>query len=547
MTSLNIDPLSNFFFSFFPPHVSFFVPFLFLLRNLTMAGETPPPQKDETLRQKGTENFSRWTILSVTTLSSFMAALDTNIVTIALPQISKDLLSGVSLLGWVITGYILANASFLLQSGKVGDFYGRKKIYLLGFGLFGGASALCGLSQNIVELIGFRLVQGGAASMLAATTVPLIFESFPPSERGAAVGVNSTAWAVGAITGPVVGGFLVAVDWRLIFYINVPIAFVAILVGSKNIPNRSRENMSWERARVLSPDVTHNKDSNKNERFERINIPNAALLAAAIGFAIASLTFFDLFFALISLVALVALVALEKESSNPLIDIELRNNKPFVFGTVSLGILQIAYLGIPFVMSFYFQSVESFSAIRTGLFIAPLSVALVLSNPLAGRLFDRLKWPALLGIVGALVDGFSTLALSRAISSGQSPVWYIDLLLVIVGFGGGFVWTPMISGILRTVNPRKRGVANGTAFTLINVGFAASIAIVIAISASSLPSTIISQIYLGNLGNLTKAQSLLFNQGLSRSLEALGLVNFIGIIPALLSLREQVKRREAPD
>ncbi len=109
------------------------------------------------------------------------------------------------------------------------------------------------------------------------------------------------------------------------------------------------------------------------------------------------------------------------------------------------------------------------------------------------------------------------------------------------------MWTPMISGILRTVNPRKRGVANGTAFTLINVGFAASIAIVIAISASSLPSTIISQIYLGNLGNLTKAQSLLFNQGLSRSLEALGLVNFIGIIPALLSLREQVKRREAPD
>jgi MFS family permease len=126
-----------------------------------------------------------------------MSALDSNIVTIALPNISKDLSAGYSLLGWVLAGYVLAVAALVLQSGKLGDNYGKKRIYLLGFAAFGIASALCGLSANVYQLIAFRIIQGGGASVMLATGIPLIFASFPPAERGSAVGINSVAWAVG--------------------------------------------------------------------------------------------------------------------------------------------------------------------------------------------------------------------------------------------------------------------------------------------------------------------------------------------------------------
>ena len=139
----------------------------------------------------------RWTILSVTTLGAFMSALDANVVTIALPYISKDLSAGYSLLGWVLAGYVLAAAALVLQSGKMGDNYGKRSVYLIGFAIFGVSSALCGLSQSVYQLIAFRVVQGIGASIMIATGVPILFASFPPKERGTAVGINSVAWAWG--------------------------------------------------------------------------------------------------------------------------------------------------------------------------------------------------------------------------------------------------------------------------------------------------------------------------------------------------------------
>ena len=137
--------------------------------------------------------YIRWTILSLTTLSSFMVAVDSTIVVIGLPIIGKDLHSGVSLLGWIITAYVLATAALLLQFGKLGDRHGKKKVYLIGFAVFGVASAICGISSGIYELVAFRLMQGVGAAMLGATSYPLIFASFPKHERGTAMGINSIA------------------------------------------------------------------------------------------------------------------------------------------------------------------------------------------------------------------------------------------------------------------------------------------------------------------------------------------------------------------
>jgi EmrB/QacA subfamily drug resistance transporter len=471
--------------------------------------------KDSSAKQ----SLARWTILSVTTLGAFMAALDSNIVPIALPAISRGLSTGISLLGWVITGYILALAALVLQSGKLGDRYGKKSVYLVGFAIFAITSALCGASQTAYQLIAFRIVQGIGASILAATAFPLIFASFPPSERGSAVGVNSVAWAVGAIAGPILGGALASIDWRLIFYVNVPVAAVAILLGARRIPGRLNE---------------------RNAQTARMNVLNSVLLGLTIAMVMLWLTFFDLRLVPVAVVALVAFVLVEVKSSNPILNRELIKNHGFVYSVVSLGVLVTSFFGIVFIMSFYFQSVLGLSSLSAGAWIAPLPISLAVCLPVAGRLFDRLRRPALTSIVAAIVLAGALVLLSSAILA-QTPGLYLAPLLVAVGAGGGFVWAPEVSSALKFSRQELRGVANGTAFTLIYIGFAASIAIAVSVSARSLPSSLVARIYLGTLTGLTTSQAALFDQGLSTALLALAAVGVIGIPLLILLLREQTR------
>ncbi|MHB8565600.1 MAG: MFS transporter [Nitrososphaerales archaeon] len=476
--------------------------------------------KDQSVKE--TKSFARWTVLSVTTLSSFMAALDANIVTIALPKISHDFSSGVSILGWVISAYILATAMLLLQAGKIGDWYGKKKVYLLGFVLFGIASALCGISQNTPELILFRIIQGIASAIFSATSAPLVFESFPPSERGAALGINGIAWAIGAITGPVLGGFLVAVDWRLIFYINVPVAAAAVLLATRRIPSSPPKRPAIEGRSKIG-----------------INLVSSIFVALTVASMLLWLTLFNSVFALIGIISLIILILSEKKSTIPLLNIELRRNRGFIYSVSALGVFQTAFLAIPFALSLYFQSILGYSPIITGLSIAPLPVFLGLVNPLGGRLVDRLKKPAIISIIGALIIGISTIALGFEMGSKTFSPIYTGALLALIGGSDGLVWTPTIVGIMKFAKSELRGVANGTAFMMSNIGFAASIAILVAISATFLPSAAISQIYLGNLSNLTSTQALLFKEGISRALVILGLIDFAATPLLFMIYREQ--------
>lgn len=448
-----------------------------------------------------------------------MAALDSNIVTIALPAISRGLGSGVSLLGWVITGYVLASAALVLQSGKLGDLHGKKRVYLLGFSLFGAASAVCGVSPNALVLIAFRVVQGVGASLIAATSIPLIFASFPPAERGQAVGINSVAYAVGAVAGPLAGGLLTQIDWRLIFYVNVPIAAIAVLVGQRRIPRWLNE---------------------RNEKAGGLNLPSAAALGVAVSLVILWLTFFSSWLIPAAAVAVATFVVVERLSKNPLVNRELVQNKGFVYSVAALGVAMTSFFGVTFVMSFYFQSIAGFSPVTAGLWIAPLPFALAVFNPVGGRLFDRLGRPALVSIVGAAVVVSSLVALSFALDSLSLGVTVLGLM-ALIGVGGGLVWAPTVSSALKFSRPELRGVANGTAFTLVNVGFATSVALAVSVSAASLPPSLVSQIYLGAVVGLTASQESLFAGGLARALEALAVTGVLGI-PVLAAVARQQGR-----
>jgi EmrB/QacA subfamily drug resistance transporter len=452
-----------------------------------------------------------------------MSALDSNIVTIALPYISKDLSAGYSLLGWVLAGYVLAVAALVLQSGKLGDNYGKRNVYLIGFAIFGVASALCGLSANVYELIAFRIIQGTGAAIMIATGIPLIFASFPSSERGMAVGLNSVAWAIGAVAGPVMGGVLTSIDWRLIFYVNVPVAALAILVGRVKIPN-------WLNSRSAGTG--------------RLNFVSATVLGIAIGLVMLWLTLLDIRLAALGALGIVAFAAVEARSNSPMLNRELLRNSGFVYSVLALGIMMTAFFGVVFLMSFYFQSVAGFSPLAAGIWVAPLPAALGIANPLAGRLYDRFRLPAVMAVIGAVVVSATILLLSSALRV-PSPNLSILALLAVLGIAGGFVWSPSIASAIQFARPEMRGVANGTAFTLIYIGFATSVALVVSVSTASLPAVLSAQIHSGSVTGLSPASALLFDQGLVNALVALGIVGVLGVPFLLLVLRQQRREHRA--
>jgi EmrB/QacA subfamily drug resistance transporter len=464
--------------------------------------------------------YPKWSVLFVVTMGGFMAGVDLNVVAIALPSISKDLSAGYSLLSWVLVGYVLAVAALALQSGKLGDNYGKKKVYLLGLAIFGGSSAVCGVSESVYELIAFRIIQGAGASIMTALGILLIFESFPSKERGTAIGVATVAWSVGAVTGPVLGGFMASVDWRLIFYINVPVAGVAILVGRSRIPG------------VLD---------SKNIPRARLNLVNAAVLGTAIGLVLLWLTLFDARLAALGVLGVVAFAVLEAKSRNPVLDKKLVRNRGFALSVISFCVMVAAADGLVFLVSLYFQWVIGLSPFAAGIWVAPLSLVQGVTGPFAGRFYDRFRLPGVSAVVGSILVALSIFILGATLtisSLGLSTV----ALLAVIGFGGGLVWSPTLSAALHFVSPELRGVANATNSTLAYLGSAIGVALVVFISTAALPGTLADQIRSGSLTGQSAASVIAFDQGLVMALIALGIVALTAT-PLLLIVMKEQKRQ----
>ena len=454
----------------------------------------------------------------MTTLATFMAALDSNIVAIALPKISVDLSVGFSLLGWVLTGYLLAIAALSVQAGKIGDTYGRKKIYLLGFFVFGISSALCGISQSITELIAFRVVQGASAALLFSVSRPLLFEFFSSKQIGFALGINAAAWSVGSVAGPVIGGILVTLDWRLVFYVNVPIAGVAILIASKKIPSKKSSISIGVGLRGINP-------------------ASSVLLAIAVSMILLWLSFFVSTFAVIGLLVVIPLVINENKSAEPLLHRDLRNSRGFVYSMFAIGALMAGNGGLAFAMSFYYQSVSNLPPDLSGVLIAPVSLALAITSVVSGRLYGMIRSPTLLAVIGTLLAGAGLLALGIAIMN-HSPIWYTAALLFVIGFGGGFFWTPTLTTALRFSKPELTGAASGAFSMFVVIGTAVSVAVTIAVSAAFLPQSVVSQLYLGSIANLNVPQVDMFRQGIGQSVLILGMIEILSI-PILLLVHRQ--------
>ena len=425
----------------------------------------------------------KWVVLSNTTVATLMASIDTNIVLISLPTIGRDLAGTTAeLLLWILLGYSLLTAVVLLNFGRLSDMFGRVRLYVLGFAIFTGGSALCGFSQTGLELVLFRLVQAVGAGFLFSNSAAIITDAFPPNERGRALGINQVSIVCGAVAGLVLGGVITStIGWRWIFFVNVPIGLVATL--------RARADLH----ELAKPETTPRIDWAGNIVFAGgLTLLLIAVTLGALG-TIATPPAFGIGIAGAAL--LVAFVFVEAKERSPMLDLSLFRIRHFAASAAAMLLNAFARGAFTFILVFYLQGPPRFlSPFDAGLFLIPVSASLAVLGPISGWLSDRYG-PRPFLIAGLVVSAAGFLWLTT-ISSDATFVALVGPL-VLVGAGMGLFASPNRAAMMTAVPPNRRGVASGIGTTFLNTGSTISLGLTLIILSSVLTRPEIQAIFLG--------------------------------------------------
>jgi len=403
--------------------------------------------------------------LAAALLGFFVVTLDAVIVNVALPDIRQDLAGGMSGLQWVVDGYTLMFAALLLSAGSLSDRAGARRAFGAGLAVFVLASAGCGLAPTLPALVAARFVQGTAAAAMMPSSMALITHAYPdPVNRARAVALWSVGGVAASTSGPVLGGLLSLVSWRLIFFVNVPAGAAALVLLARTVrAPRYLAPFDWAgqvAAVAAMGGLTYGAIEAGAD-----GITAAPVLAA---FAVAT-------------AALAVFTVLQARGAHPMLPLSL-----FRYRTVSVAVatgfaFMTGYYGLPFVMSLYLQELRGLSALGTGLVFLPMMLAGGVLTPFIARLGERLGSRILI-IAGllAMTAGLTVIALLPA----PVPVPVLSALMILVGLGGPLVMPPVMALLLEAVPARRAGVASGVFNTSRQVGGALAVALFGALLAS---------------------------------------------------------------
>jgi EmrB/QacA subfamily drug resistance transporter len=412
------------------------------------------------------ENRKWWTLAAVA-FGLFMIMLDNTVVNVALPSIQRDLGIGLSELEWIVAGYALTFAALMLTGGKLADLLGRRLIFVVGLVVFTAASLACGLAESGDVLIGARIVQGLGAALMNPATLSIISATFPPHQRGMAIGIWAGVSALALAIGPLVGGLIAQhIDWSWIFFINVPVGVLAVAASFLFIDE--------------SRDTSHE---------QRLDLPG--LLTSAIGLFALTYGLIEantygwtsgriLASFAIAAVGLVAFVLLERHQRLPMLDLSLFRNGTFAGANLVTFLVALAMFGVFFFVSLYMQNVLGYSAVEAGAAFLPMTVLIILIAPIAGKATDRIgsRWLMTAGmtLVGVQLLYFSTLEV-------DSGFWSLAPGLLVGGVGMALTMTPAAAAAVRSVPVDKSGVGSAVLNTFRQVGGSLGIALLGAIMA----------------------------------------------------------------
>ena len=407
-----------------------------------------------------TEENRKWWTLGAMCFALFMIMLDNTVVNVALPSIQKDLGASISGLEWTINGYTLSFAVLLATGGRLGDIFGRRRMFLTGVIIFALSSATAGLAPDSTSLVISRVVQGVGAALMMPGTLSIITDAFPAHERGKAMGTWADL-ALALAIGPVLGGFLTEhVSWRAIFYLNVPVAIGAVLatlfaVRESRDTTVGRE-VDYAGVAVLTAGLT------------------ALVLALVQGNSWGWGSSLTVGLLIAAALALPAFVFVENRVKAPMIQFDLLSDRNFLGAVVVALVISFAMLGVFFFLALYMQDILGYSPLEAGVRFLPSTLMIVGVAPVAGRLSDRFgpRWLIVGGLtlVAASLFSFSGIAVHSS---------YLELLpgFMLLGIGIAMTMSPMTSTAMNAVAVEKAGVASGVLSMFRMVGGSLGVAV----------------------------------------------------------------------
>ena len=458
----------------------------------------------------------KWTVLTVTTVGVLMAGIDSRIVVIGLPTVAASLGAAAEQAIWFTQAYIIGSTVALLFLGRVSDMYGRVRVYNLGFAIFTAGSLLTSLSPLPDFFIAARIFQGLGSAALFSNSAAIITDAFPRGELGNALGINSVAFRAGSMFGLTLSGLILAfIDWRYLFYVNIPVGIFGTL---------------WARARL--------HEQSQPEKTAPMDWPGFVSFSSFITFTLLALTFaayglgdslLILSFASLSAVGLVFFIASERRHPYPLLDLGLLRIKEFTGGVLANLINAMAWGSFILLVSLYLQLVQGLAPLQAGIEIVPFDIALLLVGPLSGRMSDRFGTrpfaTAGLAVVSAVLVALSTIGPS-------TPYSVLVVYLVLGGAGMGLFVSPNLSSIMGSVPTHRRGVASGFRATFFNIGFILSFNIVILVLTFYIPYGLITQII--SVSSTAIGDRTLFSGALDNVFLVMAGINSVAIVPSLL-------------
>ena len=396
------------------------------------------------LRAITDQNRKWWTLASMS-FALFMIMLDNTVVNVALPSIQSDLHASLSSLEWTINAYTLVFAVLLVTGGRLGDIFGRRRAFLFGVVVFALSSATAGFAPNELSLVVSRAVQGIGAAFMMPATLSIITNAFPAHERGKAIGTWAGVSALALAMGPVVGGFLTEeVSWRAIFFLNLPVAALAVFVT-----------------------LAATKESRDPNVPRTVDYAGVATLTIGIGALVLALVEGNgwgwgspriLALLATSVAGLASFVIVERRTRFPMVEFSFLRSRTFVGTNGVAFVVSFAMLAMFFFMALYMQNILGYSPLEAGIRFLPTTVVIIVAAPIAGRLTDRI------GARTPIAIGLSLVAVALFLQSRitvDTTYSYLLPAFVLMGLGIGLTMSPMSTAAMNAVDTTKAGLASG--------------------------------------------------------------------------------------
>lgn len=462
-------------------------------------------------------------ILLIVVIGVLMGSIDSTIVLLAMPTITNSLNTNLLSSIWVILSYLLVLAVTATQFGRLGDIYGRSRMFNLGFVIFTIGSFFCGFAPSILWLIAFRFLQGAGGALISANSGAIIADTFEPHKRGKAFGYVAVGWNVGSLLGIALGGILTTfVGWRYIFYINIPIGIVATYYCFKYIRDNPRVNA-------------------KIDLFG-LAVFTASLLAISYGALELGAAGYSLLNAEIlgaGILLLLLFFFIESRSENPLMNLHIfKNNRVLSFSVLASFFMSMGYLAVIFIIIMYLQGVRGLSPLDASLLLVPGYIISSFTSPYMGRLSD--KYGARLLATGGLLLLVATTFVYFSLGAASS-LYLILIASAIGGIGASMFFPANSSAIMANTNPEHYGSTSGLSRLMQSLGILFSFVIILTIASAAMTRQVAYQVFIGT-SKLIGGVSTAFIKGMQASLAASIVLLLIAALLSYMRGRESRER-----